>query len=128
MSRWRIVVVLALILLPIVFLAVLGSYFLWDRGWSLALWGPMIGCLALGYVLASRWHKARTLLGYVDFTPPDVATERDRKAWEIVALKAKAGAGLNSELLTSPEHYLRTAEDLARELAAYYHPNEKDPV
>jgi predicted GTPase len=128
MSRWRIVVVLALIILPILFLAGLGSYFLWQSGLSLALWWPMMACLALGYILAYRWHRARSLLGYVDYTPPEIAAERDRKAWQLVELRAKAGAALDSDTLTSPEHYLQTAEEVARELAAYYYPKEQDPV
>ena len=84
MSRWRIGVVLALVVLPVLFLAAVGSYQLWQRGLSLAVWWPMMACVALGYLLGAYWQRRRRLLHPVDMTPPAHATERDRRAWALI--------------------------------------------
>ena len=46
MSRWRIAVLLILAALPIIFLAALGGYFLWEKHWSFWAWWLMAECLA----------------------------------------------------------------------------------
>ncbi len=127
MSRWRIFVVLGLVALPTLLLAGAGSYYLWQTGVGLLLWWPMMACLALGYFLAHHWIRKRQLLHAIDFTPPEVSAERDRLAWQIIENRAKT-EGLTEDMLTSLQQYVKTAEELVRELAAHYHPGEKDPA
>ncbi len=128
MSRWRIVVVVMLIVLPVLFLACVGSWHLWQSGQSFTLWWPMAGCMMLGYLLAWYWQHRRELLHPIEFTPPALSTERDQKAWELIAARAQAASQLEVSQLTSPEHYLQTAQELAQELAVFYYPGSKDPV
>ena len=70
--------------MPFVFLAAIGSYYLWRSGWGFYLWWPMAACLSLGYLLAWYWQHKRQLLRPVDFQPPVHWTERDRQAWQLV--------------------------------------------
>src|SRR5262249_40263204 len=99
MSRWRIITVLVLIVLPVLFLIAVGSWFLWKTGWGFILWWPMAASVAVGYFLAYRWLKGKTLLQPIDMTPPDVATERDRLAWQLVERRAREGAALTGDQL-----------------------------
>jgi predicted GTPase len=128
MSRWRIAVVLGLVVLPVLFLAAVGSYHLWQAGLSLLVWWPMMACVALGYLLGAYWQRRRKLLHPVDLTPPTHATERDKRAWELIEARGRAASQLDGDKLSNPEHYLKTAEELARELAAFYYPRSEDLI
>ena len=128
MSRWRIGVVLALVVLPFLFLAAVGSYELWQAGLSLIVWWPMIACVTLGYLLGVYWQRKRLLLYAVDMTPPEHATERDKKAWELVEARARAASKLDSDKLSNPQHYLEVGQEMAKELAVFYHPNTADLI
>ncbi len=128
MSRWRILTVAALILGPFVVLAVLGSYFLWDRGWSYRVWWPLTLCMIVGYLLGWHWQRQRKLLRPADFEPPLHWTDRDRKAWSLVEARAKAVANVDRVRLTDLQFYLDTSQEMALELARFYHPGVQDPV
>jgi predicted GTPase len=128
MSRWRILVVLALLTLPLLALAVLGSYYLWTLHWGFWAWWPMAGCMALGFALGWYWQRKRRLLRPADFDVPTHWTERDAGAWKLVEARAHTAAELPVERLTDTDQYLTTAREMAQELAAYYHPGARDPV
>jgi predicted GTPase len=128
MSRWRIVVVAALLLVPFLALAGLGSYYLWTLGWGLYAWFPMAGCMMLAYLLGWHWQRKKQLLKPPDFERPHHWTERDGRAWKLVEERAKAGAKLDPAKFTDVAFYQTTAQEMAQELAAFYHPGAKDPV
>jgi uncharacterized protein len=128
MSRWRIALVLALVALPVLVLMGVGSYTLWRVGLSLWVWLPLIGCMALGYFLAAYWQRKRQLLHPVDMTPPEHATERDRRAWALVEARAKAATNVNPERLADPQHYLNVGQEMAKELATFYYPHHEDLI
>jgi predicted GTPase len=128
MSRWRIIVVTFLLAVPLLVLAGLGSYFLWQGGWSLYLWWPLTACMILGYFLAWYWLRKKMLLRPVDFTPPLHWTDRDREAWKLVEARAKDAEKLDLDKLGQIRFYVDTAQDLALQLATFYHPRAKDPV
>jgi hypothetical protein len=128
MSRWRIAVVLALILAPFLFLAALGSYYLWTLYWGFFAWWPLVLCMAVGYTLGWYWQRKRLLLHPPDFTAPRHWTERDKQAWHLVEARARASASLPAEKLSSIDHYLTAAREMAKELAVFYHPHATDPV
>ncbi len=128
MSRWRIVVVVALLTVPILGWAAVGSYYLWTKGWAFYVWWPLMGLMALGYLLAWYWQRKKQLLRPPDFEVPPFWTERDRQAYKIVEAKAKAGEEVQPEQLSEINFYLQTAQELAKELAAFYHPGATDPV
>jgi small GTP-binding protein len=127
MRRWRIVILAFLVSAPLLFLAACGIYFFWAEGhWHWAWW-PLTACLAVAYILAWRWQKQQHLLR-VDFTEPMTWTDRDKAAWKLVQARAKGAEKLDSQKLSDAPFYLETAQDMAQEMAAFYHPGAKDPV
>jgi predicted GTPase len=135
MSRWRILVVLALVLLPFLAYALLGSYYLWTVPggqwgfrWGIWVWWLTFLFMMAGYVLAWYWTSRNQLLRPVDFTPPTHWTERDQAAWKLVEGKAKAAVKFDPTQFTEMETYWKTAKELAIELANFYHPGAKDPI
>jgi predicted GTPase len=128
MSRWRITLVALLIAAPFVVLAGLGSYWLWYSGLGLIVWWPMAGCMVLGYVLGWYWQHKQQLLRPVDFTPAGHWTDRDRHAWQLIEARAKKTAELTPDQLSTFQFYTDTAQELAQELARFYHPHAKDPI
>jgi predicted GTPase len=128
MSRWRIVVVTILVAAPVLIMAGVGSYFLWQRGLGFIFWWPMAACMMLGYVLGWYWQRKKQLLRPVDFTPPLTWTDRDRKGWELVQARAAQAAQLDPAKLSELPIYVDTARELALELARFYHPHASDPV
>lgn len=128
MSRWRIGLVLGLTLAPFLFLAGAGSYYLWSQRWGFFAWWPLALCMSIGYTLGWYWQRKRLLLHPPDFTAPRHWTERDAEAWRLVEMRAKNATSLPAEKLSSLSHYLSTAEEMAGELAAFYHPGATDPV
>jgi predicted GTPase len=128
MSRWRIILVVVLITIPLLVLAGTGSYYLWTQGLSFQVWCPLAGCMILGYVLAWYWQQKRMLLRPVDFTAPLHWTERDQGAWELVKARASRASQINIDEFVEFQFYVDTAREMAEELARFYHPRAKDPI
>ncbi len=126
--NWRLILLAFLFAAPFVFLIGYGSYALWWSGWSFWAWWPMFVCLALAYFLALRWQRQLKLIGPVEFTPPLHWTDRDKQAWQLVEARARAGAKLDADKLSSISFYTDTAQDMALELARFYHPKAQDPL
>jgi predicted GTPase len=127
MSRWRIAVVALLIAVPFTGLALTGSFYLWRDGLGFIAWWPMAFCMLAGYLLGWYWQRKKQLLR-LDFTVPMHWTERDQRALKLVEARAQAGAKVSSEKLSNLNYYLETAQQMALELAQFYHPSAKDPV
>jgi predicted GTPase len=127
MRAWRLIVLASLITAPVVFLAGFGAYELWWTGWSSWAWWPMTACIALAYFLGWHWQRSKRLL-QVDFTSSLHWTERDRQAWLLVEARAKAATKLSADQLSAVPFYLTTAQELAVELARFYHPGAADPI
>ncbi|HJT79511.1 MAG TPA: GTPase [Gemmataceae bacterium] len=127
MSRWRIAVVLFLIAVPFSGLALVGTYYLWRDRLGFLSWWPLALCMLAGYLLALHWHRKQKLLYPVDFAGPLHWTDRDREAKMLVEARARRVSELNPAKLTDLKFYLETAEELAKELAQFYHPGAKDP-
>lgn len=128
MSRWRVTLVVVLLLVPFVFWAGVGSYFLWREGLARTLWWPAAACWVLGYVLAWHWQRKQRLLRPPDFTPDVHWTERDRQAWQVVEARARTAIKIELDTLGDLNFYASTAQELAQELARFYHPGAQDPV
>src|SRR5437764_8129150 len=128
MSRWRITVVAVLVLVPFALLAAVGSYHLWEGGWSFYAWWPLAGSMAAGYLLGWYWQRKQQLLKPPDFEAAPHWTERDARAWLLVEARAKAGAQFSADQLSDIQHYLAPAQEMAAQLAQFYHPGAKDPV
>lgn len=128
MNRWRVIVVVSLIAVPILGWAGVGSYYLWSIGWGFWAWWLMMSMVALGYFLAWHWQRNRQLLQPPDFEVPPQWTERDRQAFRLVENRAKNAEQLPVEKLGDVSLYLQTAQDMAQELARFYHPDAVDPI
>jgi predicted GTPase len=113
---------------PFLALAGIGSYYLFLLPWGWLYWWAVVLCMAGGAVLASYWQSKRQLLKPVDFTPPVHWTERDQKAFRLVEARAQAAEKVDPAKLIDPHHYLAVGQEIAQELAAFYHPGAKDPV
>ncbi len=128
MSRWRIAVVLFLIAVPFTGLALVGTYYLWLDRLGFISWWPMALCMFAGYLLALYWHRKQKLLHPVDFTGPLHWTDRDREAKQLVEARARRVSEIEPAKLTDLNFYLATAQEMALELAQFYHPGAKDPI
>ncbi len=126
--NWRLIVLAILFSAPFVFLIAYGSYYLWWSGWGFWAWWPMAACLGLAYYLAYRWQRNLHLLGPIDTTVPLHWTDRDRQAWQLVEARAKAGTKLDPAKFSDIAFYAETAQEMAIELARFYHPKAQDPV
>jgi uncharacterized protein len=127
-KNWRLLVIGLLLALPFAFLIGYGAYALWWSGWSFWAGWFMAACFIVGYVLAWRWQINARLIGRVEFNTPPHWTDRDKQAWQLVEARARAGAKLEADKLSSIQFYLDTAQDMGLELARFYHPGAKDPV
>jgi predicted GTPase len=128
MSRWRVVLVLVLIMAPFLFLAGVGSYYLWTLRWGFFSWWPLALCMILGYTLGWYWQRKRLLVHPPDFSTLHHWTEQDNGGWQIVKTYAEAAASLPAEKLCDFDYYVTTAKEMAEKLADYYHPGTSDPV
>lgn len=128
MSRWRLLLVAALLAAPVAALAIVGSVALWrEHLWRYAWW-PLFACMALGYYLAWHWHRRRKLLPAPEAAPPPHWTERDRRAWKLVEVRAEAAAKLPPDKFTDFNFYVTTGQEMALQLARFYHPGAEDPI
>jgi predicted GTPase len=128
MSRWRLGVLLLLFAIPVLFLAALGGYFLWEQHWGFVAWWPMFACWAAAYILGWYWARKQSLLRPPDFTPSAASTERDRQAWKLVEERAKEASKIPPDNLLEFQFYVSTAQEMALELARSYHPRASDPI
>ncbi len=128
MSRWRIVVLACLFVLPLLLLLGAGSYYLWTFPWGFLVWWLVLAFMAAGALLASYWQSKQSLIKPLDLTPAAHWTDRDREAWKIVLSRAKASAKVDPTKLTDLNTYVVAGQELAQEVTAVYHPGAKDPV
>lgn len=128
MRRFRVTVVFFLFAAPFVFLLGMGWYALWERGWAFWTWWAVAGSLAAAYGLALYWFRKHRLIQPLDFTATNLSTDQDREAWKLVEARAGAASKDPPPDPTDPQVYLDTAQDMAQELARFYHPRSSDPV
>jgi predicted GTPase len=127
-SRWRLLTIAALLAVPVAVLAILGSYFLWREHLWLYVWWPLAACMAAGYILAWHWQRKRKLIASPEVTPQLIWTERDRAAWKLVEARASAAAQIDPDSLMNFNFYTKTGQEMALELARFYHPGAEDPI
>ncbi|MBY0526454.1 MAG: 50S ribosome-binding GTPase [Gemmataceae bacterium] len=128
MSRWRMGVVLALMAVPLLFFMGLGSFRLWQMGLGVYVWWPLSGCVALGYFLAWYWMRKKQLLPRVNFDIPMHWSDRDREAYKLVEVRAKAVAENDPGQFQDLQFYVTQAQEMSLELARFYRPDAADPV
>jgi len=125
-SRWRLIVLAFLWLLPVAAFTSFGAWTLWESGRYLWLWWTLPVCWGVASLLWRRWGRA------VEIPVPDLDrthwTPRDAAAWEIVEAEQKRIDEFTSQDLIDPRFYTQITEDLALKIAKHYHPNAKDPL
>jgi predicted GTPase len=125
---WRVVVVAALWLLPVVVAGVLGLYALWKLRLFWWTWWLGPACWLLAWWLTRVWQPS--LVGAEENLAPAAlwSTPQDAGADRLIAgLQQRVAQRTAAELLD-----LNTAradvEELARTLAAHYHPEASQPL
>jgi small GTP-binding protein len=125
-SRWQLIVLSVLWLLPIAVLVGFGAWSLYESGRWFWLWWTLPVCWGLCGWLWRRWGRQVSIpvpeLDQTHWTP------RDQAAWEIVAAEQRRIDELTAEQLIDPQFYVRTTQELAQKIAAHYHPGARDPV
>jgi predicted GTPase len=124
--QFRIAVVTLLALAPVVFLAGVGMYHLWDRGWSFTAYWPMAVCWLAAYLLGRYWTRRRPAAATSRPTP-EYWTDRDQAAWKIVETHAGAVPALTAEQFGDLNRYAADAQELALQVARVYKPSAADP-
>ncbi|HJZ89919.1 MAG TPA: GTPase [Gemmataceae bacterium] len=127
MTRTRIVVFIALVALPVVFLIGVGAYHLWVTGWAFYAWWPMGLCLAAAYILAWRWQR-QIRARQAEAPPPMHWTDRDRLAWKSVEERVRVADKVPEDKFGEPQFYFDTAQEMSGQLARVYRPDAMDPV
>jgi predicted GTPase len=125
MSRWRIAVVVSLMAVPLAVLAGFGSVVLWREGLAFWVWWPMMSCFSLGWFLA--WYAMRRQREQPAEPVPLHWTDRDRDAWKIVEARAQAVGQLQLVELNEFQFYATLGQEMAQDLARFYHPETTDP-
>lgn len=125
--KFRIAVVTLLALAPVVFLAGVGMYHLWDRGWSFTAYWPMAVCWLAAYLLGQYWTRRRKPAETTSRPAPEYWTDRDRAAWKIVEAHAAAVPALTPEQFGDLNRYASDAQEMALQVARVYKPNAADP-
>ena len=128
MSKWQVGILLALVAAPVVFLVGSGTWWLWREGWMPWVWWPMAGCLATAYLLGGWWQRRARLLHSPNFENPAHGTSRDQQAWDLIRARALAVKEIDPKRLLEVQFYINTAQEMALELARFYHPRAQDPV
>lgn len=126
MSRWRVAVVVSLWLVPFLFLICVGGYYLWETHWAFYAWWPMLLCFTAASLLAWYWQRKKRLLPGWNFEPIPHGSERDQQAWKLVEERAKKAESIPATQFTEPGFYLKTGQEMAFELARFYHPDAQN--
>src|SRR5262245_54993437 len=128
MSKWQIGILLALVAAPVLFLIGTGAWWLWSAGWMPWVWWPMAACLGTSYLLGAWWQRRARIKQSPHFDNPTHGTNRDQQAWELIGARARTVKQIDPKQLVQFQFYVNTAQDMALELARFYHPKAQDPI
>ncbi len=131
LKQWRVWVLAALLLGPVLAYVAFGTIWLWERGWVLLTTATLLW-IAAGTafsILAARWTKnVYPIMPPLDWQSPSTFSPRDREAWKIVEQESDTGETLAMETLIEPEIYIQTGHRLLQRLAEFYHPDTSNPL
>jgi len=125
---WRVVVVAALWLLPVAAAGVLGLYALWKLRLFWWTWWLGPACWLLAWWLTRVWKPSLT--GAHDAPPPSAvwSTPQDAEADRLIAALQQRVADRTAADLVDLNRVRADVEELARSLAAHYHPGATAPL
>lgn len=128
-TNWRSWVLMVLFVGPILAYMGCGALWLGEHDWLLAATTLSIAAGIVFAILAERWTKAqRPLLPPLDWEAPHTFAPFDREAWKLVEAEAGRAETIPMEALSGADPYIDTGRELARRLAAHYHPLSHDPI
>lgn len=119
--------------MPIVVCIGFGLHAIWVTGYWKTLWWVMPACWLVAWTVARFWTDENLAAKKgVALEPSKHWDQRDLDAAEIVNRKQQTISSLDPAKLSDPHYYLSEAQELASEIAAFYHDpitpvaNEKD--
>ena len=128
LGGWRLWVLAACLVLPLLAFGVAGGLWLHGRHW-LGWGGLLLLCgEALALLLFRRWSRTEGALlpQPPSLLPPEFAP-RDEAAWSLVQ-EYLARIDRSEIVLTSPDQFLSLGQEILERIAAYYRPDEKEPL
>jgi hypothetical protein len=128
LNRWRFILLAACFLAPLLGFVVAGALWLHDRGWL--GWAALT--LAVGetgaLLLFRRWMRTEhAILPQPTVQPPTAFSPHEEAAWSLV-LDYQERIDRNEIVLSSPEQMLSLGREILARVAAFYRPEEKDPL
>jgi len=128
-TNWRSWVLVVLLVGPILAYMGFGAVWLREHHWLLAATGLWLASGIVFAICAERWTKARRpLMPPLDWEAPQTFAPFDREAWKLVEIKGERSEAIPMEALAGADLYIETGRELARRLAAHYHPLSHDPI
>jgi uncharacterized protein len=126
MTRFRLVLIATLILLPLILFGGVGAWALWDRGHLLWLSWTLPVCWSVAWLLMRKLKRVEILL-------PEVGsraqwTPKDHEAATIVEREQNRLDDVTVEQLTDVTFFRQRTLELATNLARHYHPKAADPL
>jgi len=126
MSRWKLLVIATLSLLPVAAFAGFGAWSLYESGRWFWLWWVLPVCWGLSSLLW-RWWWADLKIPLPKLDRPHW-TPQDETAMAIVRRTQERVAEFPAAQLTDPQFYTRITQELALDIAKHYHPRAADPL
>ena len=126
MSRFQLILIAILILLPFALFGGVGAWALWSQGYLLWLSWMIPACWGVAWLLLRKSQR-------VEIPLPDIGsrnhwTPHDRAAALIVETEQTRLDGVTGEQLVNATFYQERTVDLATKLARHYHPKGADPL
>lgn len=126
MSRWLLITVAILVLLPVTLMTGVGGWVLWTSGhWTWLKWSIPV-CWTAAW-LAIRFSKPIEL-PILEIGSKIHWTPQDHAAASLIEVEQKRVSEFSAEQLTNPRFYLDRTIELSTEFARHYHPNSADPL
>jgi uncharacterized protein len=125
---WRLYVISALIVLPVVVLVGAGMMALWRTGLYVWLWWLLPVCWLPAWLLAHYWRRQLVAASASLGEPAAYWTPRDEAAWSLVRAEQQRALQIPPDRLIDPHFYLQSVMALAMDIARHYRPQAKDPV
>ncbi len=128
LGRWRLLLLLACFAVPVLGFGIVGALWLYERSWL----GWASAVLVLGQTLALFFVRRglrgeQAVLPPPSGQPPPEASPREEAAWGLVQ-EYQARVDQNELVLSSSEQVLALGQEIVGRVAAFYRPDEKDPL
>ncbi|HUQ68196.1 MAG TPA: GTPase domain-containing protein [Planctomycetaceae bacterium] len=126
MSRWKLIAIATLSLLPVVLFTGVGAWSLYESGRWFWLWWTLPICWGLSSLLWRRWGAGWQLpLPHLDRRH---WTAQDEAAMALVRTVQERVGEIPAARLVDPQFYTQLTQDLSFEIARHYHPRAADPL